>query len=67
MLARDEMLAALRTALEPRSEVLEAYLFGSFARGEDGRALSRYCHYVPQLARIRTAREARRARGEFGR
>ena len=29
-------LAALRTALEARPEVLEAYLFGSLARGEAG-------------------------------
>ncbi len=33
----------------------------------EGRALSRYCDYVPQLAKIRAAREARWDRGEFGR
>jgi predicted nucleotidyltransferase len=33
----------------------------------EGRALSRYCDYVPQLAKIRAAREARWERGEFGR
>jgi hypothetical protein len=33
----------------------------------EGRALSRYCDYVPQLAKIRAAREARMIRGEFGR
>jgi hypothetical protein len=141
--SRDEIIAALRTALERRPEVLEAYLFGSCARGEaqphsdvdvavyvdpgatdatglgfeaaigadlmaafgtnridvvvlnsappllyhrvlrdgirllardlrsttvrEGRALSRYCDYVPQLAKIDAARQARIARGEFGR
>ena len=134
-------LAALREALARRPEILEAYVFGSFARGEaqphsdvdvavylasvparglgadaeiaadlmralgsdrvdvvvlnqappllyhrvlrdgirlvardlaatsvrEGRALSRYCDYVPQLAKIRAARAERRARGEFGR
>ena len=127
--------------LEPRAEVLEAYLFGSHARGEarphsdvdvavylshvpeapfgydaeltaelmsalgenrvdvvilnraapllyhrvlrdgrrllsrdlaattvrEGRALSRYCDYVPQLAKIEAAARARARRGEFGR
>jgi hypothetical protein len=33
----------------------------------EGRALSRYCDYVPQLAKIRAAHDARRARGEYGR
>jgi predicted nucleotidyltransferase len=33
----------------------------------EGRALSRYCDYVPQLEKIRAAHQARRARGEFGR
>src|SRR4051812_47968058 len=33
----------------------------------EGRALSRYCDYVPQLAKIRAAREGRWERGEFGR
>jgi hypothetical protein len=33
----------------------------------EGRALSRYCDYVPQLAKIRAAREGRLERGEFGR
>lgn len=137
------IVESLRDTLERRTEVLEAYLFGSLARGEaqphsdvdvavylapgaedpsglgfdaaiaaalmralgnnrvdvvvlnaappllyhrvlrdgvrllsrdlrattvrEGRALSRYCDYVPQLAKIRAAREARRARGEFGR
>ena len=138
---RAERLAALRVTLEQRPEVLEAYVFGSFARQEEqphsdvdvavylvslpaeglgadaqiaadlmralgsdrvdvvvlntappllyhrvlrdgirlfardlaatsvreGRALSRYCDYVPQLAKIRAARAARSARGEFGR
>jgi len=135
--------AALREALRQRPEVLEAYLFGSVARGEaqphsdfdvavyldpeatdasgygadaaiaadlmraigsnrvdvvilnaappllyhrvlrdgvrllsrdlrattvrEGRALSRYCDYVPQLVKIQAARQARVARGEFGR
>ena len=143
MSSREQVLAAVRAVLERRGEVLEAYLFGSFARGEaqshsdvdvavyvdpsarsesalgldaeiaaelmralgsnrvdvvllnaappllhhrvlrdgirilsrdlcattvrEGRALSRYCDYVPQLAKIRTAHEARRARGEYGR
>lgn len=31
---RDALVAALRGLLEPRSEVLEAYLFGSTARGQ---------------------------------
>ncbi len=138
-----ELVGAIRAALEARPEVLDAYLFGSFARGEaqphsdvdvavyvdpsagdrsglglaaeigadlmaalrsnrvdvvvlnsappllyhrvlrdgvrlvsrdlrattvrEGRALSRYCDYVPQLAKIRSAREARLARGDFGR
>jgi hypothetical protein len=33
----------------------------------EGQALSRYCDFVPQLAKIRAAHDARRARGEFGR
>ena len=32
-----------------------------------GRALSRYCDFVPQLAKIDRARAARLARGDFGR
>jgi predicted nucleotidyltransferase len=134
-------LAALREVLARRPEILEAYVFGSFARGEaqphsdldvavylaspsteglgadaeiaadlmhalgsdrvdvvvlnqappllyhrvlrdgvrlfardlaatsvrEGRALSRYCDYIPQLAKIRAARAQRSARGEFGR
>jgi hypothetical protein len=140
---REPILTAVRATLEGRDEVLEAYLFGSWARGEaqphsdidvavyvdtaarsesalgldaeiaaelmqalgsnhvdvvllneappllyhrvlrdgirilsrdlratsvrEGRALSRYCDYVPQLAKIRAAHEARRARGEYGR
>ena len=143
MESRPEVLSALRAALERRPEVLEAYVFGSFARAEEqphsdidaalyvdpnaieqsglgldaaiaadlmralgtnrvdvvllnaappllyhrvlrdglrlfardlrattvreGRALSRFCDYVPQLAKIRAAHDARRARGEFGR
>jgi len=141
--AGNEIVETLREALLRRPEVLEAYLFGSVARGEvaphsdvdvavyldpeaadasgigfdavigaelmatlrtdhvdvvilngappllyhrvlrdgvrlfardlrattvrEGRALSRYCDYVPQLAKIRAAREARVARGELGR
>ena len=141
--AANETVETLREALLSRPEVLEAYLFGSVARGEvqphsdvdvavfldpeavdasgigfdaaigaelmvalrtdrvdvvilngappllyhrvlrdgvrlfardlraatvrEGRALSRYCDYVPQLAKIRAAREARVARGELGR
>lgn len=140
---RDAVASALREALERRPEVLEAYLFGSLARGEsqahsdvdvavfvdpgavdasgfgfdasigadlmralgsnrvdvavlntappllyhsvlrdgirlfsrdltattvrEGRALSRYCDYVPQLEKIRAAHEARSRRGDFGR
>ncbi len=143
MSSREQVLEAVRAALAGRDAVLEAYLFGSFARGEEqphsdidvavyvdagarsksalgldaeiaaelmqalgsnhvevvllneappllyhrvlrdgirilsrdlratsvreGRALSRYCDYVPQLAKIRAAHEARRARGEYGR
>lgn len=137
----DATLAVLREALARRAEILEAYVFGSFARGEqqphsdldvavylasvpsegpgadaeigadlmralgcdrvdvvilnhappllyhrvlrdgirllardlaatsvrEGYALSRYCDYVPQLAKIEAVRAARRARGEFGR
>lgn len=33
----------------------------------EGRALSRYCDYVPQLAKIDTAHAARMDRGDFGR
>jgi len=33
----------------------------------EGRALSRYCDFVPQLAKIERALSARIARGEFGR
>ncbi len=138
-----EMVARLTAALAARPEVLEAYLFGSQARGEaqphsdvdvavyldptapdrtafgldaeiaadlmsalgrndvevvplnradpalyhrvlrdgirlfsrdlasttvrEGRALSRYCDYLPQLAKIRAAREARWDKGAFGR
>jgi predicted nucleotidyltransferase len=140
---RDRVLRVVGAVLERRAEVLDAYVFGSLARGEErphsdvdvavyadpaardaggygldaalaadlmqalhsdrvdvvllndaapllyhrvlrdgirvlsrdlrqtttreGRALSRYCDYVPQLAKIRAARDARRARGEFGR
>lgn len=143
MTSREQVLAAVRAVLESRGEVLEAYLFGSLARGEaqphsdvdvavyldpearpesalgfdseiaadlmralgsnrvevvllnsappllyhrvlrdgirilsrdlratttrEGRALSRFCDYVPQLAKIRTAHQLRRARGEYGR
>lgn len=143
MESRRDVLSTLRAALERRPEVLEAYVFGSFARADhqphsdldvaayvdpeatdpsglgldaaiaadlmralgtnrvdvvllnaaspllyhrvlrdgirllardlsattvrEGRALSRFCDYVPQLAKIRAVHEARRARGEFGR
>jgi predicted nucleotidyltransferase len=33
----------------------------------EGRALSRYCDYLPQLAKIDAAHAARIARGDFGR
>jgi hypothetical protein len=33
----------------------------------EGRALSRFCDYVPQIARIDAAHSARIARGDFGR
>lgn len=142
-LERGATPAALRTALEPRPEVLEAYLFGSLARDEaratsdvdvavflddrltgsergrllldlaaelmsrlgrndvdvialndappllyhrvlrdgqrllardlsattrrEGQALSRYCDWVPQLAKIEAAHRRRMAAGEFGR
>ncbi len=33
----------------------------------EGRALSRYCDYVPQLTKIDAAHSARIARGDFGR
>jgi predicted nucleotidyltransferase len=32
-MSREALLAAVRAALDPRSEVLEAYVFGSVARG----------------------------------
>ena len=140
--ALDDTLAALREALEPRPEVLEAYLFGSTARGDrqehsdvdvavyvdreatppssfgyaadlaadlmralgtnrldvvvlndappllygrvlrdghrlcsrdlmattrrEGQALSRYCDFVPQLAKIDAAHHVRVVRGDFG-
>lgn len=35
--------------------------------GREGRALSRYCDYVPQLRKIEAAHSARIARGDFGR
>lgn len=35
--------------------------------GREGRALSRYCDYVPQLAKVEAAARGRIARGEFGR
>jgi len=139
----NDILAALREALANRPEVLEAYLFGSTARGEqqghsdvdvavyvdpgaapptafgyaadltadlmralatnrvdvvvlndappllygrvlrdgiricsrdlmastrrEGQALSRYCDFLPQLAKIEAAHRARIARGDFGR
>ena len=141
-LVREEIEARLRAALAGRHEILEAYLFGSVARGEararsdvdvavyvdaatvrddgfgyeatlsgelasalgtdrvdvvrldlappllyhrvlrdgirllsrdlaatttrEGRALSRYCDYVPQLAKIERAARARLRAGEFG-
>jgi hypothetical protein len=143
MASREAVVSSLREVLERRPEVLEAYVFGSFARAEEqphsdfdvavyvdpeemdssglgldaaiaselmralrtnrievillnaappllyhrvlrdgirllardprattvreGRALSRFCDYVPQLAKIRAAHAGRRARGEFGR
>ncbi len=33
----------------------------------EGQAVSRYCDFVPQLAKIELAARARRERGEFGR
>lgn len=141
--SREETIAALREALERRAEVLDAYLFGSVARGEEradsdvdvavyldpatprdagwgaaaeigtdliaalgrndvdvvvlneagpllyhrvlrdgerilardplatsareGYALSRYCDWVPQMAKIEAARKWRREQGGFGR
>ena len=138
----DETIAVLREALVRRAEILDAYLFGSLARGEaqphsdvdvavfldpasrrdvgwgaaaeigtdliaalgrndvdvvvlndagpmlyhrvlrdgerilardlrattarEGYALSRYCDWVPQLAKIEAARKWRREHGEFG-
>ena len=35
--------------------------------GREGYALSRYCDYVPQLAKIEAAHRARIERGDFGR
>jgi predicted nucleotidyltransferase len=35
--------------------------------GREGRALSRYCDYVPQLAKVEAAARARLRRGDFGR
>ena len=35
MASREEVLAAVRAVLERRDEVLDAYVFGSWARGED--------------------------------
>jgi predicted nucleotidyltransferase len=143
MPTREEILATVRAVLERRPEVLDGYVFGSWARGDaqphsdvdvavaidpaarpstalgfdaeiaadlmhalgsnrvdvvlldaappllhhrvlrdgirvlsrdlratsvrEGRALSRYCDYVPQLAKLRAAHRARHARGEFGR
>src|SRR5512138_37200 len=140
---RDELAACLAAALDPRPEILDAYLFGSRARGtaraesdvdvavfldlarvvasafgyeadlttalmaalgtdrvdvvvlngappllhhrvlrdgvrvlsrdlaatttREGAALSRYCDYVPQLAKIERAAAARLRGGEFGR
>lgn len=142
-LATDELIERLRCVLAARPEVLEAYLFGSSARGErephsdvdvavyldrrsgpgapygapatlaaelmtttgepqvdvvvlneappllygrvvqdgvrflsrdlaatttrEGRALSRYCDFVPHLAKIDAAHRARILRGGFGR
>lgn len=142
-LSREEMIARLSRILEARPEVLDAYLFGSHARGNphrlsdldvavyleralvphapfgyaaalatdlapvvgkdridvvilndappllyhrvlrdgvrlfarqleattgrEGRALSRYCDYQPQLRKVDAAHAARIARGEFGR
>jgi predicted nucleotidyltransferase len=142
-MASASLLAELRTLLDPREEILEAYLFGSTARDSaqvhsdidvavflrdprppaypfgyeadlgtalmrglgtsrvdvvvlnvappllyhrvlrdgvrvlardlaatttrEGRALSRYCDFVPQLAKIEAAHRARMAAGRFGR
>ena len=138
-----ELVERLRLSLEPRDEILEAYLFGSIARGQaqphsdldvavfldrskvddtgygyrarlvadllpvargrlvdvvllndakpllyhrvlrdgirllsrdprattvrEGRAVSRYCDYVPQLRKISAAHQARIESGAFGR
>ena len=143
MAAREELVARLAAALTPRVEILEAYLFGSQARGDtrgesdvdvavyvdeararsgvwgydaelaaelmgvlrrndvdvvilnrappllyhrvlrdgvrllardlaattrrEGQAASRWCDWVPQLAKIERAQGARLAAGEFGR
>ncbi|HEY3216956.1 MAG TPA: nucleotidyltransferase domain-containing protein [Candidatus Eisenbacteria bacterium] len=142
-LAREPLIARLRESLEPRPEILDAYLFGSHGRGNpradsdldvavyldrarvpdspfgyaaglatdlaaavrhdrvdvavlndapplfyhrvlrdgvrlvarqleattgrEGRALSRYCDYLPHLRKIDSALAARIAKGEFGR
>jgi hypothetical protein len=139
----DPLIESIRACLEPRSEIAEAYLFGSHARGRpephsdidvavylvpsnpshgpygyevelvtelirslgrnrvdlvvlnradpvlyhrvlrdgvrvlsrdlasttvrEGRALSRYCDWVPQLAKLAAVQSARIARGDFGR
>jgi len=92
-MTRDDptLQARLAACLEPRSEILEAYLFGSAATGSaqahsdvdvavyrvlrdgirilsrdlratttrEGQALSRFCDYVPQLAKIEAAHRTR--------
>lgn len=37
------------------------------ATTREGRALSRYCDYLPQLAKVKAATDRRRVRGAFGR
>lgn len=105
--ATPSLIERIAAALEPRAEVLEAYLFGSQATGRvqahsdidvvvlnratpllyhrvlrdgvrvlsrdlrktttrEGQALSRWCDYVPQLAKIEAARRLRHAGGEAG-
>lgn len=59
-----ELTATLRAALAERPEIARD---PAATTTREGRALSRYCDFVPQLAKIERAASARIRAGVFGR